>query len=533
MTWLYQTAYSNRLYLVAAAVAFVVSLLLTPIVRRLAIRFGIVDHPDDQRKLHDRATPLAGGVAVLLAFFVSLTVVLIFSHSQKAELLADAAFVIGLGVSSVLLCAVGLIDDRFSLRGRQKLLGQIAAAGILLASGLWIDKVQVFGYDVTLGILAAPFTLFWLLGAINALNLIDGVDGLATSVGLVISVAIAVLAILTGHRTEAFLALAMAGALAAFLVYNIPPASIFLGDAGSMVIGLVLGALAIRGSLKGPATVALAAPAAMWAIPILDVGIAILRRKLTGRSIYTTDRGHLHHVLLRRGYGDRKTVAIIGVVCICTAAGAVVSVWQHNEYLALGAVTAVIGTLVITRLFGHHECILLLRRVKHFVLSFVQLRRHESNARQIETHLQGTRQWNELWTTLTEFAERFDLSEMQLNVSLPAMREEYHAQWKRTAQPDHSELWYSEIPLVGHDVTVGRLRIGGTCDNGSVCTWMGDLITGLKPFETQMLDLLVEETPELADTVRPIAADTDLQVEGLLGQDEARAEPQLNEMRVR
>ena len=271
------------------------------------------------------------------------------------------AFLLTFSVAACVICLLGLVDDTMQLRGRQKLVGQILAAGILVAGGLDIERIKFFGWTLELGFLATPFSILWLVAAINALNLIDGADGLATSVGLVLSVALAGMALLADHPTDAVLAMALVGALAGFLVYNLPPASIFLGDAGSMLIGLILGALAIRSSLKGPATVALAAPTAIWAIPALDVAMAILRRKLTGRSIYTTDRGHLHHHLLKRGYGGLGTIAFIGGLCGCTALGAVVSVYQKNEMLAIGSVLAVGGILVATRVFGHQECLLLVQ----------------------------------------------------------------------------------------------------------------------------------------------------------------------------
>jgi UDP-GlcNAc:undecaprenyl-phosphate GlcNAc-1-phosphate transferase len=322
-------------------------------------------------------------------------------------------------------------------------------------------------------------------------------DGLATSVGAILSIAIACMAVMTGHYADAMLAAAMAGALLGFLFYSFPPASIFLGDAGSMLIGLVLGALAIRCSLKGPATIALAAPVAIWAIPILDVSMAILRRKLTGRSIYTTDRGHLHHSLQRRGLSTAATVLLIGALCTITAIAALVGVYTKHEALGMGTVAAVVAVLAIGRLFGHQEFVLVLLRVKHLVLSLVPfLQARNGYSRELKTRLQGTREWDDLWSTLIRFAERFDLNAVQLNIHLPAVGEEFHANWKchgTTRQDCHR--WFSEIPLVANDVAVGHLKLSGCCNNGSSCTWIADLITGLKPFEDDLLVLIDEVMP--------------------------------------
>ena len=211
-----------RLYLVAAGTAFVACLLITPVVRRAARGLRIVDSPDTHRKLHDKAIPLGGGVAILLSFLLSLGIVATFSDSQSFQLAHDLQFVVGLVAAAVTICFIGVIDDRYSLRGRQKLLGQLVAASALVCSGLVISNIAILGLEIQLGLLAVPFTYFWLLGAINALNFLDGADGLATSVGIVLSLAIAGMAFLTQHSTEAFLACAMAGGLTAFLVYNRP-----------------------------------------------------------------------------------------------------------------------------------------------------------------------------------------------------------------------------------------------------------------------------------------------------------------------
>ena len=488
-----------RLLVATFATALVASLCLTPIVRMLARRWGVVDHPDEHRKLHGQATPLGGGVVVLLAFLVTVSVVLVISDSQRSQIATNATFLVGLISGAIVICVIGLVDDRFGLRGRQKLAGQVLSAVIVTASGLMIDSVQVFGINVELGLLAVPFTVFFLLGAINALNFIDGLDGLATGVGIVVSVAISVMATLSGHPAEAFLALAVAGALTGFLFYNSPPASIFLGDAGSMLIGLVLGALAIRGSLKGPATIMLAAPTAIWAIPIFDVSMAILRRRLTGRSIYTTDRGHLHHVLLQHGYSGRKTVVIVGLLCTLTAVGASLSVYMHNESMAFVAVIAVCAVLVATRIFGHQECSLLFRRLKGAGASLVPtLKRDRHVSTQLTTRFRGNREWEELWETLTVFAERFDLTTVELNVNLPAIGEEYHASWYRHAPLGEDDAWQSVIPLVASNVTVGRIRIAGLSRGGAVCSWMSELIAGLEPFETQMQGLMEDEDDRFA-----------------------------------
>jgi UDP-GlcNAc:undecaprenyl-phosphate GlcNAc-1-phosphate transferase len=240
------------------------------VVCAFAARFGPVDCPDGTRKIHGKETPVAGGIALLMSLFGTLLVSLWAPGPANGWFAQQGLFLPGLLLASLVIGIVGLVDDSRGLRARHKLLGQLCAVAIVMASGLTARSIQLFDWHLELGLLALPFTAFWLLATINSLNLLDGMDGLLSCVGLIISLAMAAMAILGNQWVAASVAAALAGALLGFLRYNFPPASIFLGDSGSMLIGLIVGAVALRGSLKGPATVALAAPLAILAIPEFD-----------------------------------------------------------------------------------------------------------------------------------------------------------------------------------------------------------------------------------------------------------------------
>ena len=483
--------------------ALLATLLATPLVRAAARRLGVVDRPDGVRKLHAHEVPLGGGFAVLIGL-VAGTAAVLATSSRWSDALADSGWLLpALLASAVLISLVGLLDDSFQLRGRQKLAGQVLAVGILTLSGLVIREVHVFDWRIELGLLAVPFTLFWLLGAINALNLIDGIDGLASSVGIILSLAVAAMSLLTGHLPEALLATALAGALAGFLVYNAPPASVFLGDAGSMLIGLVVGVLAIRCSLKGPATVALAAPLALWSIPILDVTMAIIRRKLTGRSIYTSDHGHLHHCLRRRGQSGPQTVVWIGLLCSLTAGGALASVLFGNELLAIGTVAAVVGTLIVSRIFGHAEFVLLYRRARSALVSLIT-RRHDHSHPDTATvtRLDGNQHWEAAWEQLVELAKQQGYDEIRLNVQAPFLHEDFHALWRQSSRADDDSTWQTELPLVNHRRTICRLTIRGHRPAGSSTDWLHQLADELKPIERHLQSLLAESAAQHETSTR-------------------------------
>ena len=491
--------------LAMSCIAAIVSYPLTHFVATLAQRWGFVDRPDGGHKSHKSAVALGGGLAVFLAAFVTFAVEYFSSPSLQDSLQGDAPFLSGLLLAGAWIVVLGLIDDRFGMRGRYKLLGQIIAALIVIASGLEIHAFALFGQKIQLGWFSIPFTLFWLVGAINSLNLLDGIDGLATTIGIILCFAITVMAVWFNHPAVAIVAAVFAGALVGFLRFNFPPATIFLGDAGSMLIGLVVGSLAIGASLKGPATVAMAAPLAIWSLPMFDSFVAILRRKLTGRSIYATDRGHLHHRLMTRFGNNARVLGFVAVCCAVTCTGALISLFMQNDLAALASVFAVICILVATQIFGHVEFVMLASRVRSLGGSLMN--RSDTNRWHTSFRLQGTRQWDLLWQSLTEYAEKAQLVEMKLDINLAAIQEGYHASWRRRCECERRELWRTEIPLFVDQHLIGRLTISGGRETGLlVCEVMGRLMAILETLEAEIASLASTQalTPLLA--VEPLTA---------------------------
>ncbi len=469
--------------LFAAALGFTLCWLLTLLGRPLARRIGLVDRPDGRRKLHQTAIPVLGGPVLVLAVCIS-AVALFQSVGWLGALGQEQARpLLGLLVAAVFLCAVGVTDDLGLLRGRHKLLGQIIAAGIVVWLGVEVQTIRLFDRNFELGVLSIPFTLFLLLGAINSLNLIDGMDGLLSSVALIICLALGVLAVVSGKFIAASIAFALAGSLLGFLCFNFPPASVFLGDSGSMVIGLTVGVLAIHSCLKGPATVALAAPTALLTIPIFDTAVAILRRKLTGRSIYSTDRGHLHHCLMRRISDPRLVLLLVSACCLVTAGGAFASLFWHNEALALVSGLAVVAMLVVTGLFGHAEFALLLQRLRIFGKSLMQA--PPEGGREIEIRLQGSLDWRELWKRITACAPMLNLCRLRLDVNAPAIGEGYHVRWDRGRVCDEAtSLWRVQIPLAVDGRVIGDVEVAGRPDDEPIWEKIAALARMIEQFES-------------------------------------------------
>jgi UDP-GlcNAc:undecaprenyl-phosphate/decaprenyl-phosphate GlcNAc-1-phosphate transferase len=460
--------YWTLLGLFAASLAGMLA--LTPFARLFAARVGLMDAPDGRRKIHPVPIPVAGGLAILVTSLTVICVALGLFEPLRALFAPSAGPMIGLLIGAVVICLVGVVDDRGRLRGRHKLVGQGVAVLVVMACGVRVEAVHLFGLRVDLGGAGSwLFTTFWLLGAINSLNLIDGMDGLLGSVGTIICLGVAAMSAWLGYWPEACVAAVLAGALVGFLCFNLPPASIFLGDAGSMVIGLVIGVLAIRSSIKGPATVALAAPTALLIVPILDTTAAILRRKLTGRSIYTTDRGHLHHVLLDSGLSRPMVLLLVSALCFLAIAGAMASIACQSEALALTSAAAVVAILVATRLFGHVELVLVLKSCGALARSVAG--RPSADGHQVHVRLQGSADWSDLWGRLLDCAGPLNLRSLVLDVNAPAVHEGYHARWARGDAPpgvEETNVWSADLPLTASGKAVGRVVLSGYTDDEAV-----------------------------------------------------------------
>lgn len=303
-------------YLVAFVGAGLIVLVLTPLVRRLAVRTGAIDEPDE-RRVHVVATPRLGGVAIVLAF-----VVMLLLAGQGVGLGQPLEGVVAGGL---LIAGVGVVDDVIELPPYIKLLGQITAAAVAVSWGARITWVtDPLGGMLHLSWLAVPLTMLWIVAVTNAINIIDGLDGLAAGVSGIVAMTVLVVAAGRGASGVALLGAILAGSALGFLRYNFHPASIFMGDTGAMFLGYMLAAISVEGTLKETTTIALIVPILALGLPIFDTGFAILRRTISGRRMSEADRGHLHHRLLGLGLSQRQVAVTLYAVTVALAASGVV-----------------------------------------------------------------------------------------------------------------------------------------------------------------------------------------------------------------
>jgi UDP-GlcNAc:undecaprenyl-phosphate GlcNAc-1-phosphate transferase len=215
--------------------------------------------------------------------------------------------------------------------------------------------------------------------------------------------------------------------------------------------------------------------------------MAIVRRRLTGRSIYTTDRGHMHHCLVRQGHTGGRLLLIVGSLCSLTGVGAIASAAFGNELIAIITVATAFALLIATRSFGHAELNLLTNRVRRFAGSLLR-RAADPNPvlHDEQVRLHGKHKWEHLWETLRNFAQEQQLDGVELMVNLPSAGEEYHATWKTRSIAERHEAWRSDIPLVIDGVRAGHIRLIGVAPEGSFCDWMSQITSGLRPFENEL-----------------------------------------------
>ena len=297
--------------------SFLLSLLLTPIFRDLFLRLGVVDNPDGKRKLHSRVVPRIGGIAVALSYTAPLAVLLLLSHPLAGRLTDGNPFRWQFLAACALVFATGLLDDVLGLAPWQKLLGQFGAAALACGGGIRI--AQIHGSPLALW-LSIAVTLVWLIGCTNSFNLIDGIDGLAAGVGIFATLTIMLGALLSHNSAMIIATVPLAASLLGFLRYNFNPASIFLGDCGSMTVGFALGCFGVVWCAESTTILGMMAPITALSLPLADTSIAIARRLLRGQPIFSADRGHIHHRLLDLGLTTRRVVFLLYGVCAVAAA---------------------------------------------------------------------------------------------------------------------------------------------------------------------------------------------------------------------
>lgn len=438
----------SLLFLLVAS--FALSLVMTPLARVLLCRYKIVDVPDGSRRLHARPVARGGGVAVVFSFAMAYLLLLALPLSGKAEVEPGLHFALRLLPAVLVIFAIGFADDVRGLKPWQKLLGQAFAAALAYRAGVQVTGIEGVTIPAVVGL---PITVLWLIGCTNAINLLDGIDGLACGIGLFASIATILAAAMDNNLPLAMAAIPLAGCLAAFLIYNFHPASIFLGDSGSLFIGFLLGCYGVLWTQKSATIIGMTAPLMLLAIPFLDTALSIMRRFVRHKPIMKADHGHIHHRLIEKGFSTRGAVLIFYACFSLAAALSLLQSAVHKQYAGLVVVAfCLLFSLLIwvgLEHLGYIEIRLASRLLFKGAFSRRMLHTHLS-LWDLERSLASAPSLDACWFAISRAAQGLGFSAVWMNVNGTFYVSD-------DALPAQHDCWALSIPLSGSDsIQLGR-----------------------------------------------------------------------------
>ena len=403
---------SHKTYIGLFLGAAVATYVLVPLVKRLALRLGAVDHPSD-RRAHEGRVPTLGGLAVAVPVFAGIGLLYLWPNAISQQFFQEESGVLALLLGGALMVALGMYDDLHGSDAKLKFGVQTLAAICVCALSGWITvlSVPLLG-QVELGLAAVPVTVFWIVAVTNAFNLVDGVDGLAAGVGLLVCGGSFLLAVLNGHVDMMVFAAVMGGALLAFLRYNFHPATIFLGDSGSLFVGFTIAVVSMQSSMKAPTVALMFIPICAVGYPLLDMGLSVARRFIKGKPVFSSDRGHIHHKLLACGLSHRLASMVAYAFTLLFTGIAILEVYgRHRESgILLGVVLFLL--IVMFKSFGYWRFVrerldLALRRkyrIYHLVAKTACLKMRDADTLE------------DVWEPVRQVGREFDLHSARLQL---------------------------------------------------------------------------------------------------------------------
>ena len=448
-------------FIIAVAVGFAATVL----VRTLARRAGVVDRPDGFRKTQKDAIPLLGGIGIFVAFCAALGLSWLITGAPELAACFRSADTRLLLVGATIVLLLGFVDDVWGLRARWKFLGMFLVSLAMYAGGYRIGAISSpFGGEIELGLLALPVTVFWFLGCMNAINLIDGLDGLAAGVTLFASATVLAVGMMFGNTGASLLAAALGGACLGFLLLNFYPASIYLGDCGSLLLGFLLASIGMKGAQKSHMVVALLIPVIVMGLPIVDTSLAIVRRWLKALPFVYSDRQHIHHKLLELGLSHRAAVLVMYGACVVLAALALLMTATHSWQTAAALLVLGLLMLVVMRTIGRHEYRLLKQRAAAYVVRRGHRLACRSAGYVASGSMRNAESVDDIWRTFIKAAEKMDLDRADL--TLPPAPGDNGAKgssfrWRNglNGHEQNDVTWTAEFPLEVDGTRLGKLRV--------------------------------------------------------------------------
>lgn len=407
-----------RSYVTLFTLSFVTALLVTPLVRRKATQWGAVAVPDNGRHIHAQPTPRLGGVAIYIAFIAALLCMPFLGNMVSDIFRANLPNLLTLLVPATLIFLFGIYDDFHSASATQKVIVQTIAAAMIFAGGFRIENLSspfggIWHFPIWLSF---AVTVLWVIGLTNAFNLIDGIDGLTAGASVFALISILVFSVAQENPQISQLAIVLIGAVMGFLRFNFNPATIFLGDSGSLFLGFMVAVLSLAGSQKGSTIVAIAIPLISFGLPVTEVGVSLVRRFLSGQPLLAGDRGHIHHRLLQQGFSQRQAVILLYTVCALFSLFGIMLLNPKQELAALVFFVLGVGIVFGVQRLRYAEFSELSDQIKRSVTRGrrtlavnVRVRRTSEDLTKVQTAAQ-------LFATLERMLEtdEFDCAELEL-----------------------------------------------------------------------------------------------------------------------
>ncbi len=456
----------------AFGLSFLVSVIVTPRIGQVGIRLGAVDRPDGRRKLHSKPMPRIGGLAILGAFSIALTLELVLDFKRFEGLIVSGklfSFYLG-----ALICfGMGMADDFRPINSKIKLFFQILGASVAYWGGIRIESILSYSLD-------SPFwsyfvTISWFLLFVNAVNLIDGLDGLAGGITFFVSLIAGIFSFWDGQYVLSILFFALSGAILGFLRYNFNPASIFMGDGGAYVIGFLIAALSILGKYKGRAGAALLILLVAMGIPVFDTIVSTVRRFMLGKKIFEADKSHIHHRLVAHGFSTKRAVVILYGISIGLTFLAFILVNLRDGIIGIFLILLGVGSIVSVKKLGYFEYIALDKLYGWFkdMTDQAGLSRERRTFLSLQVEIRASRNFDELWDNVCAALEKLRFSRGEF---YPITREEvegnrhdngHNGNGSEKPRSDQSQKNAPNKNLIGRQSSKTRVWLRSTFEENS------------------------------------------------------------------
>jgi UDP-GlcNAc:undecaprenyl-phosphate/decaprenyl-phosphate GlcNAc-1-phosphate transferase len=477
-----------RTYLGLLFLSALFSLLTTIQVRKLGRRLRAFGKPHGNRQQAQTQIPRLGGLSIFLATLAAWGVLLLVPNEVRARFLAQWRTVLTLLVPGTLVLLMGVYDDVRGATPKQKLAIEAIAAGMVWWAGFRIVSLPVLWYRIQSPLLSFLLTVLWIVAVTNAFNLIDGLDGLAAGIAFFVAISVFVVSLLQSNHFACILAITLAGALLGFLRFNFAPATIYLGDSGSLFLGFFLATLAIHSSQKSSTLLALVVPFVAFGLPLMDTTLAVVRRFLSRRPLFTADQDHLHHRLLRQRLSPRVAVLLLYALAALFSLGSLLIVHSTGSLIALVAILAGASGWFLTSRIQYEE----LSELNVYVARAVHSQRHvlanQILIRKASRQLEAAAKLEESWRVLVSTLEALDFDEVSSDLpKWPNGRAPSLPGWSRPGEDRSEDCWHVSIPLHAGERVVGELQLYRELAKGRLLFQFSSLLdTLIPPLENQL-----------------------------------------------